>query len=250
MTPPTGLGLVRNGPRAGAPPSPATDGRPPALKSLRRACLFALGLPKTLLFNLRYFPLRTALKLPVWVSHRVWLMELAGEVRLARPRPGGVKIGFGDIGIFDQHRSRSIWQVTGRVDFGGTADLGHGTKIAVSGALVVGNRVIVAAESAIVAQHEVCIGDDALISWDVLIIDTDGHGVYDAAGRRINAPMPVRIGNAVWIGCRSVVLKGVEIADGVVVAAASTLTRSVEVPNAMVGGSPAKIIRENIRWKR
>lgn len=250
MRPPPRLGLVRNGPRAAAPPHPSADGRPSALKRMRRACLFVLALPKTLLFNLRYFPLRTALKLPVWVSHRVWLMELSGEVWLARPRTGGVKIGFGDIGIFDQHRSRSIWQVTGRVDFRGTADLGHGTKVCVSGALAVGNRVTIAAESAIVADHEVRIGDDALISWDVLIIDTDGHYVYDAAGRRINAPMPVRIGDAVWIGCRSLVLKGVEIADGVVVAAASTLTRSVEAPNVMVGGSPARILRENIRWKR
>jgi acetyltransferase-like isoleucine patch superfamily enzyme len=225
---------------------------PPARgrRDLRRLWLFALGLPKTLLFNFSCLPLRQAVRLPVFVSHRVWLKDLSGTVELHDCRTGAVRIGFGDVGIFDVQRSRTIWQVPGKVTFLGEADFGHGSRISVAGELTIGRRLIIAAESAIVAQDSIRIGDDVLISWDVLIIDTDAHRIYDAAGNHINGAMPIRIGNSVWLGCRSLVLKGVEIADGVVVAAASTVARSLATSNAIAGGNPARVVRENIRWKR
>lgn len=232
------------------PPAVPGAARDATMRTVRKAWLFALGLPKTLLFNFRYFPLTRAIRLPVLVSHRVWLMELGGTVALADFRTGAVKIGYGEVGIFDQHRSRAIWQVSGRVEFRGAADIGHGSKISVTGSLIFGDRVIIAAESAIIAQHSVRIGDGTLISWDVLILDTDAHRIFDAAGKQINAGAPITIGNAVWIGSRSLILKGVRVADGVVVAAASNVTRSIDTPHVVVGGNPARVIRENIRWKR
>lgn len=216
---------------------------------LEQIYLVVRGLPKTLLFNFKYFPFRTAIRLPVLVSHRVWLMKLAGEVSVANVSTGAVRIGFGEIGIFDQHRSRTIWQVDGKVEFKGTANIGHGSKICVAGTLVIGDGVSISAESAIVAARKIHIGNKAVISWDVLIMDSDLHGLYDERGNKINDAMPIRIGNAVWIGCRSLVLKGVDIADGVVVAAATTLTRSVKSPNVIAGGHPVRVLKENISWK-
>ena len=58
---------------------------------------------------------------------------------------------------------------------------------------------------------------------------------------------PVNIGNHCWIGCNSIVLKGVSIGDGAVVAAGSVVTKDVP-PGALIGGNPAKIIRENVYW--
>ena len=59
---------------------------------------------------------------------------------------------------------------------------------------------------------------------------------------------PVTIGNHVWIGCRCLILKGVTIGDGAVVAAGSVVTRDVP-GGALVGGNPAKIIKEKVTWK-
>lgn len=53
---------------------------------------------------------------------------------------------------------------------------------------------------------------------------------------------PTAIGNDVWIGAQSIVLAGVRIGDGAIVAANSVVTRDVE-PYAIVGGSPAKLLR-------
>ena len=54
---------------------------------------------------------------------------------------------------------------------------------------------------------------------------------------------PVVIGNRVWIGCNALVLKGVRIGDGAVVAAGTVVTRDVPA-NSLVGGNPARVIRE------
>ena len=53
---------------------------------------------------------------------------------------------------------------------------------------------------------------------------------------------PIIIKDDVWIGCNSIILSGVEIGQGAVVAAGSVITKNIP-PYAMVGGNPAKIIK-------
>jgi len=211
--------------------------------------LYALGAPKTLLFNFRYLPWKHAIRLPIFVSHRVWLRRLSGRVTLSEIKTGAVRIGFDDVGLFDPKSSRTIWMVSGLVEFQGEAAVCHGSKFVVSGTLSVGRSFFMSSASAIVAQRHVSIGDDVLISWDVLIMDGDGHRIYDANGKQRNSPMPVMIGNKVWVGCRTLILKGVHIADGVVVAAASTVSKSITASDSIVAGNPAKVVREHVRWE-
>lgn len=53
---------------------------------------------------------------------------------------------------------------------------------------------------------------------------------------------PINIGNDVWLGARSIVLNGVTIGDGAVIAAGAVVTKDVE-PYAVVGGVPARLIK-------
>ncbi|GAB7027938.1 CatB-related O-acetyltransferase [Geotalea toluenoxydans] len=53
---------------------------------------------------------------------------------------------------------------------------------------------------------------------------------------------PVAIGNDVWIGARAIILDGVTIGDGAIIAAGSLVTKDVP-PYAIVGGVPAKVIK-------
>ena len=138
------------------------------------------SIPKTLRFNLHYFPLKTALKLPVVVSHRTYLRELHGKVELPENvETAMIKIGFGDVGHYDRKRSRTIWQVSGTVSFGGKASIGHGSKISVRGDLKLGADFNMTAESTIVCAKEIRFGDDCLLSWDILVMDTDEHPLYN-----------------------------------------------------------------------
>ena len=54
---------------------------------------------------------------------------------------------------------------------------------------------------------------------------------------------PITIGDDVWIGCNSIILKGVKIGNGSIVAAGSVVTKSVP-PFSLVAGNPAKIVKE------
>lgn len=220
---------------------------------LRRIYLALRGLPKTLLFNLTYFPLRDALRLPVWISHHVWLKNVGGEVVLdvssASLRSGLVRIGFNDVGIFDRRYSRSVWELSGKVIFRGEALIGHGSKISVSGVLDLGARFTMTAESTIVSRKRVRFGEGCLLSWDVLVMDTDFHEIFDGDGNRINEDDEIRIGDGVWLGCRTLVLKGVEIEDGCIIAANTTVTRPMKGERKLIAGNPACIKKDDVRWE-
>jgi acetyltransferase-like isoleucine patch superfamily enzyme len=138
----------------------------------------------------------------------------------------------------------------GTLEFAGYAYIGHGCKLSVLGTLRLGNNFTMSAESSIVAHLRVEIGDDVLIAWDVLIIDSDFHHMLNEFGQKVNLNLPVVIGNNVWIGCRSLILKGVSIADGVVVAAATTICKPCIQKKVLIGGNPARILRSSVEWTR
>ena len=84
------------------------------------------------------------------------------------------------------------------------------------------------------------IGDCNMIGPDVYITDSNhrfggGFGPGELPMDRGN----VVIGNRCWIGAKAVILKGVQLGDGCVVAAGAVVTRSVE-PSAVVAGVPAR----------
>lgn len=209
-----------------------------------------MSIPKTLRFNLHYFPLKTAVKLPVFVSHRTFLREMHGRVILPQnTKTAMVKIGFGDVGHYDRKRSRSIWQVSGTVNFKGRAGIGHGSKLSVRGDLSFGSDFNMTAESTIVCAQEITFGDDCLLSWDVLVMDTDEHPLYNFSGERINSDRPIVLGNHVWVGCKCMLLKGAGVPDNSVVAAGSVIKSSFEGENLVIGGNPPSVLKREVRWE-
>ena len=208
------------------------------------------SIPKTLRFNLHYFPLKTALKFPVVVSHRTYLRELHGKVELPeKVETAMIKIGFGDVGHYDRKRSRGIWQVSGTVSFGGKASIGHGSKLSVRGHLSLGAGFNMTAESTIVCAKEIRFGDDCLLSWDILVMDTDEHPLYNKEDERINPDKAILVGNHVWIGCKCVLLKGAEVPDNTVVAAGTMLKSAFAGNNQVIGGEPPTILKRDTRWE-
>lgn len=90
-------------------------------------------------------------------------------------------------------------------------------------------------------QGGLYIGDRALIGRNA-VIATLNHNM-DPAKRANLLPAPVHIGADVWLGANVTVLPGVTIGDGAVVAAGAVVTKDV-APNTVVGGVPAKLIKE------
>jgi maltose O-acetyltransferase len=89
----------------------------------------------------------------------------------------------------------------------------------------------------------ITIGDRVYFGHDVVVLTTTheiGPHEQRCHGRTY---APVRIGDGVWIGTRALLLPGVEIGAGAVVAAGAVVTESVP-PDTVVGGVPARILRE------
>ncbi|GHV72139.1 hypothetical protein AGMMS49928_28010 [Spirochaetia bacterium] len=79
-------------------------------------------------------------------------------------------------------------------------------------------------------------------------MDTDFHKILDKNNNIINVPQEIIIGNNVWIGCRSLILKGARIKDGSIIGANSTVVNELENENSIYVGNPTKCIRKDITW--
>lgn len=91
------------------------------------------------------------------------------------------------------------------------------------------------------------IGQGTYISDDVRIQDSDNHFVIENNQSKPNSA-PIIIGDHVWIGKNTIILKGVTIGNGAIVAAGSVVVKDVAA-KSLVGGNPAKVIKENVEWK-
>lgn len=97
----------------------------------------------------------------------------------------------------------------------------------------------------IMCAKEIIIGNGVRIGRGVSIRDWNGSHVIINNHYRNHAP--VHIGDRVWLCTGCSIMPGVTIGEGSVVAANATVTKDVP-PHCLVGGSPARIIKENIEW--
>ena len=111
-----------------------------------------------------------------------------------------------------------------------------------SGAITVGDYVLISPGTRISASDEIVIGHSVMMANSVYITDSDWHGIYDRTARSERVT-PVNIGDNVWLGDHSVVLKGVTIGENSVVAANAVVSRDVPA-NVVVAGNPARVVKQ------
>jgi acetyltransferase-like isoleucine patch superfamily enzyme len=207
---------------------------------------------KSIYFNFKYLPFNTALKLPILVSNHTYLKLCAGSIVINGPiRTGMIQIGFATVGIFDHKRSRSIWNVSGRVIFKGKTFIGQGSKLSVGGGgtLTLGSDFNISSETAIICSKAITFGNNCLLSWEILLMDDDYHQITNMENEVINEPTPIIVGNDVWIGCRCTILKGSVIPNNSIIAATTTVAKKLVQQDSIYGGNPLKVLKTGIKWK-
>jgi acetyltransferase-like isoleucine patch superfamily enzyme len=123
--------------------------------------------------------------------------------------------------------------------------------------ITIGNRVFIGSNALLFCYDSIEIGDDVMFSWDCTVIDTNAHSLRSAERKqdvldwkkgpqfkdwsRVESQKVV-IGPSCWLGFKSIVMKGVRLGDGCVVAAGSVVTKNFE-PFSVIGGNPASFIK-------
>lgn len=120
---------------------------------------------------------------------------------------------------------------------------GHSSIMVHDGAILeIGNNTYLNGGS-ISCSYYISIGNDCALADGVRITDNSWHDAHSSIGGGIT-----KIGNKVWIATEAMILPGISIGDGAIVAAGAVVTKDVPA-RCMVAGVPAKVIKENVEWK-
>jgi len=121
-------------------------------------------------------------------------------------------IGVNHLCIFSTHSSKAVIKVGNNCGFSGTT---------------------------IGCFEEIVIGDNVLCGANTLITDSDWH----TNDPRVGPPRPVRIGDNVWLGYGSIIMKGVTIGENTIIGAGSVVVKDIPA-NVVAGGNPCKVIKD------
>ncbi|WP_431278368.1 acyltransferase [Leifsonia poae] len=172
-------------------------------------------------------------------------MSIRGQVRrytelargVLRGHPGariGPGVRMGGPGGYELERGSTIRK-------GARIWVGEGATLRLARGSAIGARTVVNVESG------VTLGAGTQVSWDAQVLDTDFHRITAPDGTIRRHTAPIVIGEHVLIGTGALILKGVTLGDGAVVAAGSVVTRSV-APGVVVAGNPAGPVGEAASW--
>lgn len=126
------------------------------------------------------------------------------------------------------------------VKIGRNTHLHMGTQFFDPQGIEIGEGTVIGQNAFLDGRDSLIIGNHVDIASDVLIYNSE-HNINSVDFEPITAP--VEIGDYCFIGPRVIILPGVTIGRGAVVAAGGVVTKNVE-PFAIVGGVPAKVIGE------
>jgi len=110
------------------------------------------------------------------------------------------------------------------------------------GEISIGKYCLLTPGVRIASASKITIGDGCMFANSAYVSDADWHGIYDRA-IPVGKTAPIILEENVWIGDRAVVGKGVTIGKNSIVAAGAVVVKDVP-ENVVVGGNPAKIIKE------
>jgi len=212
---------------------------------------YAVNWTKTLYFNFKKFPFQTAKKLPVFFYGKVKFNSITGIVEINAPICKGM-IGFGQPyemntlhkGIAEINISGTL-KFNGHVQFGkdyfiyikkeGYCELGHMSSLASNGKLICANRIV--------------LGNYARFGSECQLIDTNFHQMIDTkTGGLYKMTSPIHVGNYNFVSNRVSVMKGTKTPDYCTIASNSLCTKDYSSygENILIGGVPAKLLKENI----
>ena len=209
-----------------------------------------LLLPWSLFFNVKYLPLKQALKFPILlesipVCKGKGKIELVGEISRGMVILGGVLAHL-------YPKNPLIFENDGKVVFhSGVCIRGNAfISCAKDAKITFGQDVKVNNGCRFIAKKEISLGKDNRIGWDCTFIDNDYHVLWDIVANKPCKPeLPIVLGEGCWIGHDCVISKGTRLMDFTTVSSLSKVQLRNRKPNTIVAGNPAQVVDEGYRIK-
>ena len=159
---------------------------------------------------------------------------------------------FSRIGHFTYFSGIPIFQPDSRdyliIDVGEHCFFHHPVKIRGHGLVSIGDNVCIQDGVIMTVTKEIHIGNNVLVADNVSIRTADHKfaNINEPIIKQGENSQSIYIGDDVWIGANVVILKGVSIGCGAIIAANAVVSKNVE-PYQIVGGVPAKFIKSRIK---
>ena len=227
-------------------------------RKFKKECHFFMSVNwrKTIYFNFKKFPFPIAKKLPVYFYGRVKLASIAGEILIDAPIKTAM-IGFGQQYEMDTVSNRTAeFSLKGKLVFKGYAQFGKDYFIYVkhNAFCQIGNMASLASRGKLICTKHVVLGDYARLGSESQIIDSNFHQMINTLTNE-KAPIasPIVIGNYNYIGNRVSIMSKTKTQNFCTIASNSLCNKDYMSlkENSLIGGIPAKLIKENITrdWK-
>ena len=214
--------------------------------------LIKLNLVKTVYFNFKCLPFKKSIKLPIHFYGRTKFESLDGKIFINTEKVHFGMISFGgnhEIVTSSNQPTRII--IKGLVHFNGFSKFGKGVNLVVwkNGKVIFGSNFSIGSNSNIISFKKIQFGDNNLISWYCDFYDTDFHFIKNIITSEIKDNCgELTVGNNVWIGSKSTVLKDTTIPNNCIVGTNSLckgdyLKKFHE--NIIIGGNPATLLKKD-----
>lgn len=207
------------------------------------------SLHKTLYFNFKYLPFKQACKLPI-LLYKPKFIKCKGKIIIDSKTicTGMIKLGFNHAHAYP-HSGIVFENYGGTIVFKGRCVIGNNSSISVgpTANLQIGDNFNATTTFKLICWYNINFDYNVRFGWDNLVLDTSFHRLKTRNGDWANKGYGnIYIGHDNWIATRCIILAGTETQPYTVVATNSLLQKRYDKSYVLLGGSPAKIIKEGI----
>lgn len=214
-----------------------------------------LLLPKNLYFNFRVLPAKEAIRLPFFINYGVKIKEIhkgVVEIKSTQISKYMISIGRGGSeGIPLVSKGIVSFRPGTKIVFEGSAQFHAGARIWLddNATVVFGDGFSANRNFILYYNEKIIFGKNCMLGWNVQIIDGNAHKVIEKK-REKDTKCTIIIGEHVWIGAEVKICRSVMIGNNSIVAYSSIITGGKFPDYTMLGGYPAKIIKEGVNWRK
>jgi len=206
---------------------------------------------KSVYFNFHYLPIKQAVKLPI-ILFSSKLLKCHGQVVIESDTIRTGMIQFGEHLVSLYPNKGMIWENKGgKIIFNGNCIVGNSSAISIGekGFGSFGNNFRATAGLKLTIHHSVQFGENVLIAWDVLIMDTSFHRLKDSHGTFKNKGYgSISIGKNNWITAKCMILNGTKTPDYCILGAGSVLNKDYSnlKTHILLAGNPLEVKAEDV----